>query len=129
MPAESNSRRLSEMIPDRRKFFTLTEEHVKLLRRAYVNWDACEFGAPAIDPKRPYGNSDVLLDIAEILEEPLFEDAGGEKHLSAEQAERSERLHKETQMALAVILRTGSFEPGRYSAGEYTQDWERMPEP
>ena len=47
--------------------FTVTEEHLKLLRRAYVGWDPCEFGAPAIDCKRPYGNSDVISDIGEIL--------------------------------------------------------------
>ena len=31
------------------KRFTLTEEHLKLLRHANVRWDDCEFGAPAID--------------------------------------------------------------------------------
>ena len=45
--------------------FTVTEEHLKLLRRAYVDWEDCEFGAPAIDCKRPYGNSDVIADIGE----------------------------------------------------------------
>ena len=33
-----------------------------------TRWDDCEFGAPAIDCKRPYGNSDVYNDIAKILE-------------------------------------------------------------
>jgi hypothetical protein len=51
--------------------FTVTEDHLKLLRRAYIGWDDCEFGAPGIDPKRPYGNSDVIGDIAEILGEEL----------------------------------------------------------
>jgi len=32
--------------------FQLTEQHVTLLRNAYVNWDDCEFGAPAINCKR-----------------------------------------------------------------------------
>ncbi len=50
--------------PDR---FILTDEHVKLLRQANVSWDGCEFGAPGIDPKRPYGNGDVHSDIVEIL--------------------------------------------------------------
>lgn len=47
--------------------FTVTDDHLKLLRRASVGWSDCEFGAPEIDPKRPYGNSNVLGDIAEIL--------------------------------------------------------------
>jgi hypothetical protein len=33
----------------------------------YITWDDCEFGAPACDCKRPYGNSDVYGDMAEIL--------------------------------------------------------------
>jgi hypothetical protein len=34
--------------------FTVTEEHLKLLRRAYVAWDFGEgYGAPAINPKKP----------------------------------------------------------------------------
>ena len=40
--------------------FTVTDEHLRLLRRAYVSWDETEFGAPEIDCKRPYGNSDML---------------------------------------------------------------------
>ena len=50
-----------------KKLFELTEEHIKLLRQMCVSWDDCEFGAPAIDCKRPYGNSDVYSDIAKIL--------------------------------------------------------------
>lgn len=49
------------------KTFEVKEEHIKLLRSAYTSWDDCEFGAPAIDCKRSYGNSDVLGDMAEIL--------------------------------------------------------------
>jgi len=38
--------------------FELTEQHLKLIRRMTVRYnDYCEFGAPEIDPKRPYGNS------------------------------------------------------------------------
>ncbi len=48
--------------------FTVTADHLKLLRAAYVDWDACEFGAPAIDSKRPYGNGGVVRDIANIVE-------------------------------------------------------------
>lgn len=102
--------------------FTLTEDHIKLLRAAYIGWDDCEFGAPAIDPKRPYGNSSVEIDIAETLGWSLFIDADDEGHMSKEQVERACRLHRETQTALEVILSTGSFEPGAY---ERTEEWKR----
>jgi len=51
--------------------FTVTEGHLRLLRHAWVDWDQGEgYGAPGINPKKPYGNSDVERDIAEILEAP-----------------------------------------------------------
>lgn len=50
--------------------FTVTDEHLRLLRRTHVSWDSAEFGAPGLDPKLPYGNSNVFGDIAEILEVP-----------------------------------------------------------
>ena len=33
----------------------------------FVDWNDCEYGAPTIDPKRPYGNSDVEHEIIAIL--------------------------------------------------------------
>jgi hypothetical protein len=43
------------------------EDHWTLLGRAFWDWDDCEFGAPSIHPKRPYGNRDVEGDLAELL--------------------------------------------------------------
>ena len=39
--------------------FTLTVDHITLLNNMWVDWSDVEYGAPEIDPKRPYGNSDV----------------------------------------------------------------------
>lgn len=39
----------------------------KLAKNLCWYWDKCETGAPAVDPKRPYGNSDVDCDVLEIL--------------------------------------------------------------
>lgn len=102
--------------------FTLTEQHIKLLRKANVSWDCSEFGAPAIDPKRPYGNSHVIGDIAEILEAPLDED--GEP--SDEDFERLQTVHCETHTALQVVLEAGTFEPGNYEREQYVGSWKRV---
>ena len=51
-----------------------------------------EFYEP--NEKRPFGNSDIEMDVAEILEWELFEDENGEKHLSKKQYEEAERLTK-----------------------------------
>lgn len=98
--------------------FNLTENHIKLLRNMYVCWNGCEYGAPAINPKRPYGNSSVECDIHRILtgEEP--------DELSDELDEEYYRLHQETQTALQIVLTTGKFEVGVYERSKwYLNDW------
>ena len=101
--------------------FTLTHEHVALLRRMYVGWQDCEFGAPEIDPKRPYGNSSVAYDVAEILGLPR--EADGD--LDDAVRERCETLHFETGVALQIVLATGAFEIGEYGRTDFcdTRSW------
>lgn len=109
------------------KQFRVLPEHVKLLQSAYVGWDSGEFGAPAIDCKRPYGNSSVIPDIGEILgetpEDDATDDYGG---WSRAQEERFCQLHEETAHALQIFLRTGVLQPGLYEAEKYRQDWRRI---
>jgi hypothetical protein len=104
--------------------FTITAEHVKLLRNAVVRWEDCEFGAPAIDCKRPYGNSSVYQDMAEILDLPLnFNDWE-----TPEQSEyqKLDRLHKETLQALQIFLYTGKMESGKYVSERYGAVWKKV---
>jgi hypothetical protein len=92
--------------------FTVRPEHLKLLRAAYVRWDgSIEYGAPAIDPKRPYGNSDVPDDIRRVL---------GLPHLSDQDCAE---LHEQTTTALQIVLRTGTFQAGDYVADRYSREW------
>lgn len=44
-----------------------TQDHLTLLARASWRESGVEFGAPEIDSKRPYGNSDVEGDLEELL--------------------------------------------------------------
>jgi hypothetical protein len=91
--------------------FEITEDHIKLLRAAEVRWEDCETGAPAIDCKRPYGNSWVWGDVAEILGWPI-DDEG----LTDEQEDEARRLHQETETVLEIVLKLGYLKPGRYAA-------------
>lgn len=102
--------------------FRLKEEHIKLLGAAYIGWNDCEFGAPTIDGKRPYGNSSVIPDIAEILAIDPDDDGDFSPELESELTQ----LHYETQTALQVILATRSFEPGLYACSRYGIDWRRV---
>lgn len=94
--------------------FEITEEHLKLMQRMYVLYCDDEFGAPCIDPKRPYGNSDVLTDISKILDESFAELFGSYPIPSPEQSNRFTKLHEETVIALQICLATLSFEAGIY---------------
>jgi hypothetical protein len=94
--------------------FTVTDEHLRLLRRAYIWWGSGEFGAPEIDSKRPYGNSNVFGDIAEILGVPDSEWADEELNPLLDAEWRFVRLHVETAIALQILLATGEFRTGRY---------------
>ncbi len=104
--------------------FTVTEDHLKLLSKMDVSWGSCAFGAPAIDCKRPYGNSDILSDIAEVLDFPYKADEYGE--FTEEQEQVMRKLHKETRRVLQIVLVTGKFETGKYEASEYGYDWEKI---
>ena len=105
--------------------FEMRDEHLKLLRRMYVGWNDCEFGAPEIDPKRPYGNSDVEYDIAEILGITPEEMDDGYPSLSDDQRLFVRSLHANTSTALQIVLTTGRFEPGIYRRERYVGDWEK----
>lgn len=98
--------------------FTLTELHLRLLRRMYVGWQDCESGAPEIDPKRPYGNSNVADDVSEICGRPIPRD-------------RAMELHSETQTALQIVLVTGEFAPGEFVQRDRydVRSWVRLEKP
>lgn len=110
-----------------KEYFEIKEEHIKLLRKANVRYDEyTEFGAPLIDPKRPYGNSDVYNDIAEILSIKRRNIEDGMKCFSPSQEKRMLDLHKETAMALQIILCVGVFEPGLYESEKYQCKWKKI---
>ena len=116
--------------------FEVKPEHLKLLRRAYVRWEDCEFGAPSIDCKRPYGNSSVELDIFKIIYgEPkaVMEIGGNTYNLDIDDFEIPEelcdeltQLHKETETVLQIALSTGKFEEGMYECEKYSSDWKKV---
>jgi len=116
--------------------FEIKEEHIKLLRAMNVSWWDAEFGAPCIDPKRPYGNSDVHEDMIRILgwEKKVTVEVNGikcditdlEYDMPDKIFEMLDSLHAETERALQICLVVGKFEPGIYTAGEYRDNWEKM---
>ena len=107
------------------QFFELTNDHLLLLSRAYVGWDDCETGAPAIDCKRPYGNSYVVGDVAEILGWEIADERDG---LTSVQVDRALELHRETLTALQIILIARDATPGVYRKRDRydARSWQRV---
>jgi hypothetical protein len=107
--------------------FMLTEQHVALLRRANVRWDAALWGAPCIDAKRPYGNGGMLEDMLELLYPGTHpgvlneEDSGYRPQLVKDLT----ALHRQLEVALQVVLHAQTFEPGHYVADPYQTNWRR----
>lgn len=127
--------------------FEIKAEHLKLLQRFVVDWGYCEFGAPEIDQKRPYGNSHVHQDMLEVLgfetlkegiykfklfgkewllkgedEHNIYLDGADEEKLTDD----LDKLHKETEIALQICLRTQSFEVGKYETEKYFTKWKKI---
>lgn len=114
----------------KKEYFILTEEHIKLLKEMYVGWSDIETGAPEIDPKRPYGNSNVAYDVIELLnwvdDEKLQDEEFLESNEFEELEEKAMKLHYETGEALQAILCDGSFEPGKFVSDEFNLKWKRV---
>lgn len=116
-----------------KKRFTVTEEHIKLLRRACIIWwpqfrsVAGDIGAPAIDCKRPYGNSCVEADVHEILT-GVSCCSVDLSELPPDTLKHYQQLHLDTETALQIVLATGSFTPGIYEANQNHQDWTQVDE-
>lgn len=107
------------------KTFLVTDDHLKLLTRTYFGYnDGCEFGAPEVDPKRPYGNSDVYGDIAEILG---IEPDGDDDSFTRKQKEDMLKTHTEMATVLQILAEhaTAGISPGRYEATRYGVEWKR----
>jgi hypothetical protein len=104
------------------KEFVVTDQHIKLLKEMNVSWWDCEFGAPAIDCKRPYGNSDVYRDIAEILD--IKPDENDE--FSEDQQFDMDEIHEDMQVVLQILVVNADkgIKPGTYTrANAYDTEW------
>ncbi len=106
------------------KEFEVTEDHLKLLRRANVTFGGSEWGAPCIDGKRPYGSGNLVESIAQALW-PQWDDWDQERQerYLGEARDNLIRLHAATTVALEICLLRGEFKPGWYRLVDWRQ-WE-----
>lgn len=106
------------------KRFELKAEHLKLLKQSCWRWEDCEYGAPAMDCKRPFGNSSVIPDVMEILgvEEKKCPHCG--ESLDETDREKYDAIFRELEIAIQCIFHTLSFELGWYVQTSHSR-WEK----
>jgi hypothetical protein len=119
--------------------FEVKKEHLALLKQMCVGWQDCEFGAPEIDPKRPYGNSGVHQDMIKILGTEVkhgifkIDICGKEYYITpkedSEDMNELEKilntLHRETETVLQIALQNGMLKEGKYKLKDkYSDEWE-----
>ncbi|MCM1235911.1 MAG: hypothetical protein NC489_37950 [Ruminococcus flavefaciens] len=104
---------------DTEREFTLTEEHIKLAAhlRFEVQADSWYGDAfiPAINPKRPFGNSGTSESALEILGCQVGEDG----YYKKEDLSHAEDLLIGLPAAMEIILARKTFEPGTYEMERY----------
>lgn len=105
---------------------TITEDHLKLVKRMYVDWNDCEYGAPYVDPKRPYGNSDVESDIAEILGWKIKTDRYGDRVMTESQSKKAAKIHSEMENVLQICFRFLQFKTGTFKRENSWDNWEKV---
>ncbi len=138
MAAYGGSGLVSSTIEHRNSQFEIKPNHLKLLRAAVVawssQWNGELFGAPTIDPRRPYGDADVYRSMVRILDWPMPWKSGTKKwdietdEIPDDQVNLLEALHQETEIALRICLARGSFETGKFIWPEPGEPWKMVGE-
>lgn len=110
------------------KLLVITEDHLKLVKRFYFDWNKCEFGSPEVNCKRPFGNSAVFDDMGEILgiEPEQFTGEDEVYEYSEKQKQNMYRLYCQLKDVLEICCRNLEFKCGRYKRQETYYDWQEF---
>lgn len=117
------------------KRFVINEYHLKLLKELEIGWNHMEFGSPTVDPKKPFGNSDVFKDMVKALgwEIKIQIDWCLPKNFDLVEDELPEEietvlfnLYRDLDTVLEICLRTQSFNPGVYESDIYGSNWKKL---
>lgn len=90
--------------------FDVTDQHLKLLRHQVVCWLEDETSV-GIHPVRPYGTKNISDDMYRILGD------------DAPSIDQFAILHKQTGLALQIVLKTGKMKAATFYAHKFQQDW------
>lgn len=106
---------------------TIKPEHILLLKEISINWQDSEYGAPEVNPKRPYGNSSGSADVCRVLgwvKNPDYNE------WSKSQLANARALHEEMLYVLKVLCQNPhGIEVGatyENMSKYYGDDWRRV---
>ena len=104
--------------------FTVTKEHLLLINRLHFNnreehYLIEELKQITVGEKRPFGNSDIMYDIAEILGELPYDEENFDRYVD---------LFNDLKTVLEIGVRYGKFELGDYEKERYSSDWKKVGE-
>ena len=95
--------------------FTLTEDHINLLKRACIEWnDSMYYGSAGIDIKRPYGNKDVIRDVCVACGWIPYDFSYNQDDIPKKLQAKAMMLHRDMEIVLQIVLKAQTFELGKY---------------
>lgn len=101
--------------------FELKQEHIDLISnlnfKCEVNTVYGDKYIPAIDRKRPFGNSGATSNVMEIMGWYCNEETG---EYRPEDVKKAKMLLIELPVALEIVTQNRTFTPGIYEVGEYS---------
>ena len=98
--------KISQEVKNKEEFFKLTENHIAMLRKMTVVWDASESGAPVVQIYKPEGFYRKLAKMINIeLDQKGFNPANT----------NYQRFEDEAGASFQIFLRYGRLKPGSYS--------------
>lgn len=104
------------------KRFTVTEQHLALIRHFEIGWSDYLDGALCIST---YDTGEGIYEgIATILDDPKLV-RGEDGEFSDEQIVMMEQLHEEAGIALQIAIQTGTFETGTYVRATVQERWKK----
>lgn len=114
------------------KTFEVKPYHLRLLQRCYTSWDDCEFGAPQIDPKRPFGNSGASSILTVVAKETGaldnltgidFDNCNLYDVLNTAKINELHAIYTELEICLQILLNDLAIVPGKYQLTGYGKNW------
>ena len=106
--------------------FTVTEQHIKAIQEMSFVWTATsDLPDCKLDGNRPFGNSDIYVDIADILGIGVDDEEYGD--YSDEDIDKIEFFFLDLRTVLEILTQTCNLMVGTYRRDSWMDKWGYIP--